>query len=587
MASFLVVAVACAFAVAYVLIRNPKLWRWLSGHPLDGKHRTNASWLHRATAVHHPTPVVRWHHLPRLARAAIRTGATLAVLAAGYGYFVARALTVAAVITATAAGAAWGARRAWLTVTGWRHHRSYVRPLHWALAALPGIDAGALPRDWLQVNQERTCAVIDLPRDFAGKPAVMKQIEATVTAKLAIEAPEPKWELEGARPKLIIRSKPAPPRKVTWDDVAAAVESATESQPVIGMGRGGRILALDLHESPHILLSVPTGGGKSTLLRILIPGMLAAGRTVAAILDFKWISHPWVKGGLPNVLICQDIADIHVFLEWLHDEITRRNRVAWSAMDIEGRIHGDVGPRIVVNVEELNSTMTELRRYWRRIRASGDPDMSPAVDGLNMALLMGRQVKVHVIVAGQQVTAQSIGGGVSRENLGTRILGRYSPAHWRMLAEEVPVMPPSSRRAGRVQIVSGARARECQAAEITGAMAVELAKSRPMPWPSTLPLSLRHGVSIGAAGDTPSEQGDLIETVTPPPLPPGRDSVRLSDAVALGVLNGMSLSAARKASHRPGFPEPDGWHGIARTWAPETLREWVSTRRPEREDATP
>src|ERR1039458_1453452 len=86
----LVLAVAIAVAWATTMVRRhgagPVIWRWLSGHNLDGVHRTNATWTQPATKVLHPTGhAVRWHHLPRLHRAGIRTGATLLVLMAVCG----------------------------------------------------------------------------------------------------------------------------------------------------------------------------------------------------------------------------------------------------------------------------------------------------------------------------------------------------------------------------------------------------------------------------------------------------------------------------------------------------------------------
>ena len=72
-------ALAIAALIAIVNLANLKhSWRWHSGHTLDGKYHTNATWTRPATKVLHPTGnVVRWHKWPRLSRAAIRTGFTV------------------------------------------------------------------------------------------------------------------------------------------------------------------------------------------------------------------------------------------------------------------------------------------------------------------------------------------------------------------------------------------------------------------------------------------------------------------------------------------------------------------------------
>ena len=51
----------CCLTVRHWIRRygpGPLLWRWLSGHALDGQHRTNATWTkhsHGNRAVLHPT----------------------------------------------------------------------------------------------------------------------------------------------------------------------------------------------------------------------------------------------------------------------------------------------------------------------------------------------------------------------------------------------------------------------------------------------------------------------------------------------------------------------------------------------------
>ena len=50
----------------------------------------------------------------------------------------------------------------------------------------------------------------------------------------------------------------------------------------------------------------------------------------------------------------------------------------------------------------------------------------------------GRAVKMHLIVIGQMLTAESLGGGAVRENIGVRCLARYTQNSWKMLAGRHP-----------------------------------------------------------------------------------------------------------------------------------------------------
>ena len=89
-AAVMLAALVMLVLIAHRLVRkvlkalNPA-WLWFSGHCMDGQSRTNATWTMRS---HGPRPVlhssghaVAWHHLPRMHRAGIRSGATHAFLA--------------------------------------------------------------------------------------------------------------------------------------------------------------------------------------------------------------------------------------------------------------------------------------------------------------------------------------------------------------------------------------------------------------------------------------------------------------------------------------------------------------------------
>lgn len=104
-------------------IKWPKhAFRWHTGHTLDGYHYTNATWLRPATRVLHPTGNAhRWHKLPRIVRAFVRSGVTvfLLICSATFEFWpwpTLLALGVAAVV-ALILGVRWGWRkvRPWLS----------------------------------------------------------------------------------------------------------------------------------------------------------------------------------------------------------------------------------------------------------------------------------------------------------------------------------------------------------------------------------------------------------------------------------------------------------------------------------------
>ncbi|MER6405949.1 hypothetical protein ABT269_20925 [Streptomyces viridosporus] len=146
---------------------------------------------------------------------------------------------------------------------------------------------------------------------------------------------------------------------------------------------------------------------------------------------------------------------------------------------------------MLIPLEEINATMKQLARYWERIRESGDPKVSPAVDALNEILYMGRQLRMHVLLVAQSATARALGGPEVREQFATRILARYSVNAWRMLAPEVHPAPKSTKHHDRAQVVIGGSARKTQVLFFTETEAREWAttgkKAADGPNPAALP----------------------------------------------------------------------------------------------------
>ena len=248
------------------------------------------------------------------------------------------------------------------------------------------------------------------------------------------------------------------------------LEAMPESAPLIGFGWGGKKVSADLdHESPHVLVFAGAGGGKTTTLRGIACQLLRNG-AVTWILDLKRISHSWARG-LPGVTYCRDIADIHDALIHLGQEGRRRIRIAErlgdDALDIEP---GRVGPRLVILLEEINAIMRELSRYWGKIREPSDPKVSPAIDALGEILFMGRQLRLHLLVA-QAAPTRAPGGPDMREQFSTRILARYTLNAWRILVPEVNPAPKPTIHAGRAQVVLGAAVQETQVLNISNAEA--------------------------------------------------------------------------------------------------------------------
>ncbi|MGY3340962.1 hypothetical protein ACVW0K_007155 [Streptomyces filamentosus] len=565
-------------AVAKALAALPTtFWRYVSGAPMDGKPRTDATWTHRGTrtAREDGRQAHRWDYLSRAERAGVRLAAAAATGGTGYAYVNDPTTTLEALqaggFTLGSAASAWVGFRLMDGAVTWRHQRDWIWPLHIALREKLGYPEGTKPSRYIHVpvNYEQITGDairIDLPADFAGEEGIKSAVKTTLTNKLALQDVTFSWHTEGKNHHVLVKQSPRPPSKVLFSDpeIQKLIEKMPESAPLIGLSHRGKPVSVDLDaESPHVLVSAGTGGGKSVILRAIFAQLLKHG-AIGAVLDRKRHSHKWVRG-LQGVDYHREIADIHDALVALGEEGERRNRIvdAWEGDDRDA----PVGPRMAILLEEANATIGKLKRYWASVRKTkadedgpADPKESPAIDALGEILFMGRAVKMHVLLVAQSATAAALGGPEMRENFATRILARYTRNAWNMLVPEVQPAPKSTRHTGRAQVVLGGAAHETQVLFFT-------------------PEEARHWAELGrsvATSQRPIAPADLgqdavnvsTEAVTQPlPAIPAQGGPAPLREDAEGFKADMEALFQSEAAAEPeAAPDPD---------APVTLKEAV------------
>jgi len=562
---------------------NPA-WLWFTGLPNDGHSRTNATWRR---ASHGPRPVlhnsghaVAWHHLPRLYRAGIRTGATVTAAAVLYGFAVATVLTITVLCTVTAVLLVAGGWHAVYRIRNWRHERHYVKPLERTLTDAIGAPPVTIEIERLG-DEVKQVAIEWAPDTELG--AVQKQaaIDA-VTTRLALEAPDDAWKLKGRNRSVVFTQSEPPPSHVEWADVADAVMSAAPDELVFGIGKRGAIVKAKYSESPHLCIPGGSGGGKSNLAAFLLLQEMMRGSLIFN-LDPKWISHLWLQN-LPNVISAHDIPDLHLALSWLGGkELLRRTKAAYYSAGGTGRVRGNVGSRIIGLCEELNYGMPGLKDHWREIRSKEDPKQSPAIAGLSAMSCAGRASDIHEWLIAQLLTVQSTGVSDStiRTNAGIKAMARWDPPGWAMAVGKHIPMPPQNTTPGRIQVVTGEGVRETQvpylhlddkdeaAAEEAVRWARDLAVSGTVALiPSDVPGQLWPASVLGharpsiEAGQEPGTAGHV------PPAP----RLTLPEAHAQGMFGDRNYEAVRKAVQRARL-QPAGKRGTANEYDIDDLHD--------------
>lgn len=441
--------------------------RGLAGLPVAGPPKTNATWSKPGTGPYDPDRAGWWAHQSYRRRAAITWAALCGTAALLIGGTVAPAGT-----QATARPLAWFA----LVVTGyvivhktrrWSHFKKWIEAI--ALAVGPWLDMPRRrnPREWIHVpvghqDDPDKPIVLTLPANFS-MPETRRDKLAQLTAAVGgVQNPRWHFDFEARPPTLTISALPQPPRLVVFSEVVRHWEEAEDDELVIGLTAGGAPVRVSLAgDSPHILCSMGSGGGKSEFCAGVALQMRRKRRAARVIyLDIikRGASAKWAKG-LDGIEVIRQVDVAHELLLDAYEEVQARCESYWnSGYDPEQQ-------RVLIIVDEANRTMRALQKYWQT-ELEGQKT-SPAIDAIEGILFVGREADTHVLTVGQRMSAQASGGGDAREAYGVKIGNRYSPRTARMLFGDVgdgrtASLPRSSNHPGRVQVVTGGQAVEAQ-----------------------------------------------------------------------------------------------------------------------------
>jgi len=526
--------------------------------------------------------------LPGWKRSAWRLGVTLPTLAQPVGIVLAPEVTLLTDGALTLAGLAYGSVKTTQAVQTWQHVRTWVRPLHSVLAPVLGIGDRARPDSYLSIpldfqTDPDTQITVQIPTSWEGDQTSRQRVQDIIRTRLALQDVDMTWHLSGPRPTLTIRQAPKPPAAISWADALPLMRDAAESAPLIGIGQRGKLVAVDLDsDSPHILLSMSTGGGKSVFARAIAAQILARGGRVI-ICDIKRVSHRWARS-LPGVTYARSPEEIHDAIIMVAEEGARRFEMIEEDRDEEVAAL----PRVLLIMEEMNACMGKLTRYWNAIREKDDPKKSPAIEAFGDTLFMGRQARTHVLAIGQLMTARAMGGPEMRECFSTRVLARYSQNAWKMLVPEVWPAPKASRHAGRVQLVQAGTAYETQVIFGSEEEARELVlSSRPRAVPTSHETDhQRNGpetVPGTRAGATPGLR--LVKSAPNNPIPVDPNApIGLRNACKSGLISlsdtaDKTLAILRAARTRdPEFPLPVRESGKEKLYLPSELVKWARNR---------
>lgn len=399
---------------------------------------------------------------------------------------------------------------------------------------------------------------INLPVAWTAEDGSKAALVRAVAAKLQVDELTPAWSLHGGQPFVTLAQPPAPPALASFLDSLADVEGVDEDSVMCGYGPRSKIETFSLvMESPHMLINGGSGAGKSVFLAWLVGQFMRRGYGVL-VLDAKFVSHMWLRR-VPGVHYAAEDEELHNALIWLDAELLRRARLVSSAADTDAASRALV-PLVAV-LEEMNSATNRLRAYWKSIKGPEDPAMSPALTALANLANMGREMRVHILMAGQSLTAKSTGGPEGRESFGARALARATANAWRMLAPQIKPAPVKRERPGRWHLVIGDTLRHFQVPF------VDLKNEQ-------APDSVARLIQWATGGRPVPDVSAMILGAEPVVVaPPEAENPRPEGATTLreyATASGRSLGALRMAVQRAGL-EAVGQEGQANLYRLEEL----------------
>jgi len=546
------------------------LFRFVAGRHLWRDRRTDCTFLRRGTKPLDPKdrPPPFWEHWPEWYRAAYRLSG-IALLISWVIYGLVPVLSVSSCCALLVAGT-----RSRALYDHIRTDQQVIGPLWKGLISMGVYPRNAKSRDYLTIppdyrRNKDAQVTLRLPDDFEGEESQKKRVSRFVMRKLGGEW-DTKWS-EVGNTVLRLTHTPQAPRSYPFAQAYRVMKGLKDGQLLLGLNSRSKPVIIDLDkETPHVALSVGTGGGKSATLAFLIIQILAWGAEVFAI-DPKRISLNPVKH-LPGITIIRDIESQWDQIALFRAEMEKRYQILDENPDA-------VFPRWVLIVEESNTFYIDSVDYWATIRGRGEPAQPRVYRDLNASLNKGRQCRMNVISVFQRAEAAVCGGGAARSQYGYFLLGRYKKAEWKMFVDIWPWLSPQ-RVPGRMAYYDG---------EEYGYVQIGYAFDPDIKAPTLVEDATRFVLDrrpVSAASfvpvqrSQPSDGTELVNTSTPL-----RD-LTLREAHDQGVLTG-NLEAIRKDVQRNGWPKPTDTSGVSHRYSAADLVALEAKRTSNREVSVP
>src|SRR5882757_1073626 len=232
---------------------------WLLGRP---SKKTNASWLQRGTKDVSKRGTARQRdYKPGYVRFADHFFCSVIAGAALYGFGADQVLTIGSILSLGAIFASWYII-AYVQNKMYEEHDAKSDALFDKLAeSIP-----KLSRGYYEYDISGESLHLRLPSSFDATATKQTNLTSILERHYGWDF-EGTWHLSDHPPTVTWRRLPEPPESFPWEQAKPMALRLTDSQLLLGINGKGEPVINDLDtDAPHILMSVGTGGTKSTML---------------------------------------------------------------------------------------------------------------------------------------------------------------------------------------------------------------------------------------------------------------------------------------------------------------------------------
>lgn len=375
-----------------------------------------------------------------------------------------------------------------------REYRRTLAHVHEGAISKGGLPAHLRPADWLHVPRnyldDPTCKIVaELPTSYDAAEKERENFGLLVAHRLGGHEWEQAWTFPTGEPTLTLTPARKPPASVEIDLLGPLLAETSADELLLGIGCKDHAVRHNLlADSPHLLISIPPGLGKTTLAWLLICQVLHHGG-LAEIVDLPKLGaeYTWLDG--------VERAQVHAEVAAAHGALLNLQQLAQERFKTRKANPDARFDRIIVVIEDANATFDYLRRYWSLFRKTKDKAVSPALDAWEELVTIGRRVGVVCVPFAQQATAEGAGTAAARASM-TNALIWGGEGIWKMLAPDILPIPRSSDIRGRVHLVGPAEiasgiAREVQLGKLTEEQCRDWATIAAQPPREPVPAKLR------------------------------------------------------------------------------------------------